>query len=75
MSSLDTIPVCTGVATGNVEPLLHEIRHALKRLAEGKEGTVIDLKRMPLARAKKSKLRQHLVPVKFAPKSTRSVQH
>jgi hydrogenase-1 operon protein HyaF len=37
------------VATGNVEPLLHEIRHALKRLAEGKEGTVIDLKRLPLA--------------------------
>ncbi len=49
MSSLDTIPVCTEVASGNVEPLLHEIRHALQRLAEGKEGTVIDLKRLPLA--------------------------
>ena len=49
MSSLDTIPVTTEVATGNVEPLLHEIRHALKRLIEGKEGTVIDLKCLPLA--------------------------
>lgn len=49
MSSLDTIPVTTEVATGNVEPLLHEIRHALKRLASGKEGTTIDLKSLPLA--------------------------
>ena len=49
MSSLDTIPVSTEVATGNVEPLLHEIRHALKRLAKGEECTTIDLKRLPLA--------------------------
>jgi hydrogenase-1 operon protein HyaF len=35
-------------ATGNIEPLLHEIRHALRRVADGKEGTVIDLKRLPL---------------------------
>ena len=49
MSSLDTIPVTTEVATGNVEPLLHEIRHALQRLAEGEKGTTIDLKSLPLA--------------------------
>ena len=49
MSSLDTIPVTTEVATGNVEPLLHEIRHALKRLAKGEDGTTIDLKSLPLA--------------------------
>ena len=49
MSSLDTIPVSTEVATGNVEPLLHEIRHALKRLAGGEDGTTIDLKSLPLA--------------------------
>ena len=49
MSSADTNPVCNGVATGNVEPLLHQIRHALKRLADGDDGTVIDLKRLPLA--------------------------
>ena len=49
MSSLDTIPVTTEVATGNVEPLLHEIRHALTRLTSGEEGTTIDLKSLPLA--------------------------
>ena len=49
MSALDAIPVSAEVATGNVEPLLHEIRHALKRLVKGEEGTVIDLKRLPLA--------------------------
>lgn len=49
MSSLDSIPVTTEVATGNVEPLLHEIRHALKRLASGEDGTTIDLKSLPLA--------------------------
>jgi len=49
VSALDAIPVSTEVATGNVEPLLHEIRHALKRLAKGEDGTVIDLKRLPLA--------------------------
>ena len=49
MSSLETIPVTTEVATGNVEPLLHEIRHALKRLVGGEDGTTIDLKSLPLA--------------------------
>ena len=49
MTSLDGIPVQVETATGNVEPLLHEIRHALQRVAEGKEGTVIDLRRLPLA--------------------------
>jgi hydrogenase-1 operon protein HyaF len=49
MSSLDAIPVTTEHVTGNVEPLMHEIRHALKRLAAGGEGTVIDLQSLPLA--------------------------
>jgi hydrogenase-1 operon protein HyaF len=49
MSSLEAIPVNVEAATGNVEPLLHEIRHALKRLAEGEKGTVIDLRGLPLA--------------------------
>ena len=49
MSSLDAIPVTAELATGNVEPLLHEIRHALKRLADGEDGTIIDLQRLPLA--------------------------
>lgn len=49
MSSLDAIAVKVEAATGNVEPLLHEILHALKRVADGKEGTVIDLRSLPLA--------------------------
>jgi len=49
MSSLDVIAVKVEAATGNVEPLLHEIHHALKRVADGKEGTVIDLRSLPLA--------------------------
>jgi hydrogenase-1 operon protein HyaF len=49
MSSLEAIPVNLEAATGNVTPLLHEIRHALKRLANGEEGAVIDLRGLPLA--------------------------
>lgn len=60
MSSLETIPACNGVATGNVEPLLHEIRHALTRLADGEDGTVIDLKRLPLAPGEEEKIEELL---------------
>ncbi len=60
MSSLDTNPICTGAATGNVEPLLHEIRHALRRLANGEDGTVIDLKRLPLAPGEEEQIDQAL---------------
>lgn len=35
--------------TGNVEPLLHEIRHALDRLVNTGEPTIIDLRAMPMA--------------------------
>jgi hydrogenase-1 operon protein HyaF len=60
MSSVETNPVCSKVATGNVEPLLHEIRHALKRLADGEDGTVIDLKRLPLAPGEEEKIEETL---------------
>ena len=36
------------VDTGNVTPLLHEIRHALARLIAHQTETVIDLRRIPL---------------------------
>jgi hydrogenase-1 operon protein HyaF len=48
------------VATGNVEPLLHEIRHALTRLADGEDGTVIDLKRLPLAPGEEERIEETL---------------
>ena len=60
MSSSDTIPVSTEMATGNVEPLLHEIRHALRRLADGEEGTTIDLKRLPLAPGEEERIERTL---------------
>lgn len=56
MGALDAIQVNVEAATGNVEPLLHEIRHALKRLAQGKDGTVIDLKRLPFAPGEEERL-------------------
>ena len=49
MSSLDAIAVNTEATTGNIPPLLHEIRHALERLAQGEAGTSIDLQSLPLA--------------------------
>lgn len=56
MSSLDAISVNVEAETGNVRPLLHEIRHALKRLAKGEDGTVIDLRRLPLAPGEEERL-------------------
>lgn len=60
MSSLDSIAVTTEMATGNVEPLLHEIRHALKRLASGGEGTTIDLRSLPLAPGEEERIEKTL---------------
>ena len=60
MSTPDTNPVCGSVGTGNVDPLLHEIRHALRRLANGEDGTVIDLKRLPLAPGEEERIEETL---------------
>jgi hydrogenase-1 operon protein HyaF len=42
--------------TGNVTPLLHEIRHALQRLIETEESTTIDLRALPMAPGEMEKL-------------------
>ena len=49
MSSLDkiTIKAEPAVFHPNAWPVLHEIRHALRRLAEEGEGTIIDLRAIP----------------------------
>lgn len=60
MSGLDSIAVNVESFTGNVTPLLHEVRHALKRLAEGKPDTVIDLRSMPLAPGEEQQLEAQL---------------
>jgi hydrogenase-1 operon protein HyaF len=42
--------------THNVVPLLHEIRHALVRLLDNGEATVIDLRSIPLAPGEEDRL-------------------
>jgi hydrogenase-1 operon protein HyaF len=49
LSSLDAIGIRVETETGNRQPLLHEIRHALARLLETGESTSIDLKSLPIA--------------------------
>jgi hydrogenase-1 operon protein HyaF len=44
----------------NVEPLLHEVRHALQRLQQTGEPTTIDLRAMPLAPGEDDQIRDTL---------------
>ena len=44
------------ILTYNVQPLLHEIRHALGRLLVNGDGTVIDLRSIPLAPGEEDRL-------------------
>lgn len=60
MNKLDAIAVNVETFTGNVQPLLHEIRHALSRLADGQPGTVIDLRSLPLAPGEEQQLEAQL---------------
>jgi hydrogenase-1 operon protein HyaF len=49
MSTLAGIPVTVEVSSGNLEPLLHEIGHALERLLELGQASILDLRGVPLA--------------------------
>jgi len=40
--------------------LLYEVRHALKRLANGEDGTVIDLRSIPLAPGEEERIEELL---------------
>ena len=44
----------------NVEPILHEVRHALERLIKTGEPTTIDLRSMPLAPGEDEQIREKL---------------
>ena len=46
--------------SGNVELLLHQIRHALESLAEGGKGTLIDLGGIPLGPGEEAQLVEFL---------------
>jgi hydrogenase-1 operon protein HyaF len=60
MSALNDIPVRVEAASGNITPLLHEIRHALRRVAQGGEGTTIDLGSLPLAPGEEKRIEDML---------------
>jgi hydrogenase-1 operon protein HyaF len=45
-----------GDLTWNVEPLLHEIRHALQELADSGKTGIIDLRSIPLAPGEEDKI-------------------
>lgn len=58
---LPNIAVETGLwRTGNVEALLHEIRHGLRRLLETGEETAIDLRALPMAPGEEDQIEQAL---------------
>lgn len=46
--------------TWNVNPLLHEIKHALSNLLENEETAIIDLRSIPLAPGEENKILQTL---------------
>ena len=60
MTGLDAIAVNVESLTGNVQPLLHEIRHALLRVTDGEAGTVIDLRSLPLAPGEEEQIEAEL---------------
>ena len=60
MNSVKPIHARRDLETGNVEPLLHEIRHALDRLSRGEDGSIIDLQSMPLAPGEEKRIEEAL---------------
>ena len=60
MSSIDQITSPVPYVRGNVEPILHEVVHALDRLLEEQEPTVIDLASLPFAPGELEKLEEYL---------------
>lgn len=60
LSALEGIAVRVEAMSGNVMPLLHEIRHALRRVAEGGQGTTIDLGSLPMAPGEDKRIEEML---------------
>jgi hydrogenase-1 operon protein HyaF len=59
-TTLAEIGIEVDAGTQNVQPLLHEIRHALARLLEEGRETVIDLRSIPLAPGEEAAIEQAL---------------
>jgi hydrogenase-1 operon protein HyaF len=60
LNTLAGIPVAVEHASGNVELLLHEIGHALERLVDTGQASVIDLRGVPLAPGEEERILQFL---------------
>jgi hydrogenase-1 operon protein HyaF len=60
MSLVNAMPARAEFETGNVRPLLHEIRHALDRLLAEGQPTAIDLRSLPLAPGEEQKIEEAL---------------
>ena len=61
MTDTDVLKVEAAASlTHNVQPLLHEIRHALAKLLDADEHTVIDLRSLPLAPGEEEQLLDEL---------------
>ncbi len=58
--TLRSIAVKVELSSGNVEPLLHQVRHALTQLLREGRSTVIDLKSIPLAPGEEDRILQTL---------------
>jgi hydrogenase-1 operon protein HyaF len=58
--ALESIGVTVEHSSGNVLPLLHEIRHALALLMECNAPTTLDLQRIPLAPGEEAHILQDL---------------
>jgi HupH hydrogenase expression protein, C-terminal conserved region len=58
--ALRSIAVKVEMSSGNIEPLFHQIRHALQRLLREGSGVVIDLKAIPLAPGEEERILQLL---------------
>lgn len=56
MSALQDIAVTVEAETGNLRPILHEIRHALAQLLQSGESRMIDLRSMPFAPGEERRL-------------------
>ena len=60
MSATNPLEALHAVERGNIEPILHEVAHALDRLLEEQEPTVIDLASLPFGPGEVEKLEERL---------------
>lgn len=60
MSNIEPVSSPFHYTRGNVEPILHEIVHALDRLLENDEATVIDLASLPFGPGELDQLEERL---------------